>query len=88
MAFVTEIGLEPIPSFPDAYFLNNLIDVYHPYLAEHLQKLVECDSDLIFSSIQLSNTIENGDLDIFLPKLKLPGFSPKNSQTSFSKKGC
>ena len=35
-AFVAEIGLGPIPSFAAADVLNNPIDIYHSYLAEHL----------------------------------------------------
>ncbi len=76
-AFVAEIGLEPIPLFEAADVLNNPIDIYHSYLAEHLQTLIECDPHLVYNSIQPSNIIENGDLDIVLPKLKLDGVKPK-----------
>jgi hypothetical protein len=51
------------PPFAAADFLNNLIDICHSYLAEHLQMLVECDPYLVYNSIQPSNTNENGDLD-------------------------
>ena len=51
------------PSFAAEDVLNNLIDICHSYLAEHLQMLVECDPYLVYNSIQPSNTIENGDLD-------------------------
>lgn len=85
-AFVAESGLDPIPSFVEADFLNNPIDIYHAYLAEHLQTLVECDSHLVYNSIQPSNTIENGDLDIVLPKLKLRDVSPKELAAELLKK--
>jgi arginyl-tRNA synthetase len=75
--FLTESGLEPLPSFAAPDVLNNPIDIYHSYLTEHLQKLVECDPHLVYNSIQLSKTIEDGDLDIVLPKLKLDGVEPK-----------
>jgi arginyl-tRNA synthetase len=71
------MGLEPIPSFAVADVLNNPLDIYHSYLAEHLQTLVECDPNLVYNSIQLSSTIEDGDLDIILPKLKLHGVKPQ-----------
>ena len=85
-AFVTEVGLEPLPSFAAADVLSNPIDIYHSYLAEHLQTLVECDQDLVYNSIQLSKTIEDGDLDVVLPKLKLPGVSPKELAGDLLKK--
>ena len=76
-ALLTEVGLQPLPHFTAADVWNNPIDIYHSYLAESLQTLVECDPELVYNSIQLSKTIEEGDLDIVLPKLKLPGISPK-----------
>lgn len=76
-AFVAQIGLEPLQTFAKADTLNNPLDIYHSYLAESLQALVECDPDVIYNSIQLSKTIEDGDLDIVLPKLKLDGIKPK-----------
>ena len=76
-AFVAEIGLRPIPHFAEADVLNSPIDIYHSYLAERLLALVECNPHLVYNSIQLSKTIDEGDLDIVLPKLKLDGIKPK-----------
>ncbi|KAG4422039.1 hypothetical protein IFR04_004780 [Cadophora malorum] len=76
-AFVAELGLRPIPHFPEADILNSPIDIYHSYLAERLMELVDCDQQLVYHAIQPSKTIEDGDLDIVLPKLKLDGIKPK-----------
>jgi arginyl-tRNA synthetase len=76
-AFVADIGLDPIPSFAAADVLNNPLDIYHSYLAGVFQAIIGCDADVVYSSIQPPGTTENGDLDIVLPKLKLPGTSPK-----------
>ncbi|PVH77594.1 Nucleotidylyl transferase [Cadophora sp. DSE1049] len=76
-AFVAEFGLRPIPFFAEADVLNSPIDIYHSFLAERLLALVECDLHLLYNSIQPSKTIEDGDLDIVLPKLKLDGVKPK-----------
>jgi arginyl-tRNA synthetase len=85
-AFVTGIGLEPLPSFAEGDVLNNPIDICHLYLAEHLRTLVECDPHLVYNSIQLSKTIEDGDLDIVLPRLKLDGIKPKELASELLKK--
>lgn len=85
-AFVAQIGLDPLPIFATADALNNPIDIYHSYLAERLQTLVECHPDVVYHSIQLSKTIEDGDLDIVLPKLKLDGVKPKELAGELLKK--
>ncbi|KFZ18424.1 hypothetical protein V501_01226 [Pseudogymnoascus sp. VKM F-4519 (FW-2642)] len=85
-AFVAQIGLDPLPTFATADALNNPIDIYHSYLAERLQTLVECDPDVVYHSIRLSKTIEDGDLDIVLPKLKLDGVKPKELAGELLKK--
>ena len=85
-ALVADIGLQPIPSFTAADVLNNPLDIYHLYLAENFQTLVECEPELVYSSIQLSNTIENGDLDIVLPRLKLSGPKPRELAGELIKK--
>lgn len=85
-AFAADIGLEPIPGFAEADVLNSPIDIYHSYLAERLLALVECDPQLVYNSIQPSKTIEDGDLDIVLPKLKLDGIKPKELAGELLKK--
>jgi arginyl-tRNA synthetase len=85
-ALLADIGLDPIPSFVAADVLNHPIDIYHSYLAEHFQAVVECDRDLVYNSIQPSNTTGNGDLDIVLPKLKLPGVNPRELAVELRKK--
>jgi arginyl-tRNA synthetase len=71
-----------------ADILNNFIDIYHSYLAEHFQTLVDCNLNIVYDCIQPSNTTENGDLDIVLPKLKLPGASPKALAGELMKRVC
>jgi arginyl-tRNA synthetase len=87
-ALVAEIGLEPIPLFAAADVLHNPIDIYHSYLADLFQTLVKCDPDLVYNSIQPASTSGNGDLDIVLPKLKLPGISPKELAGELLTKVC
>jgi len=87
-ALAAEIGLGPIPSFAAADILNNFIDIYHSYLAENFQTLADCNPNIVYDSIQPSNTTENGDLDIILPKLKLPGATPKELAAKLLKKVC
>ena len=87
-ALVAEIGLGPIPSLAAADILNNFTDIYHSYLAEHFQTLIDCNPNIVYDSIQPSNTTGNGDWDIVLPKLKLPGTNPKELAGELMKKVC
>jgi arginyl-tRNA synthetase len=87
-ALVADLELGPIPSFAAANILDNFIDIYHSYLADHFQALVDCNPNIVYDSIQRSNTTGNGDLDIVLPKLKLPGASPKELAGELTKKVC
>src|SRR6266498_2524002 len=77
-ALFADLELGSLPSFASADVLNHPIDIYHSYLAAHFQALVECDQEVVYESIQPANTTGNGDLDIVVPKLKLPGSNPKD----------
>jgi arginyl-tRNA synthetase len=86
-AFVAELGLGPIPSFAASDVLNDPIDICRSYLAEYFQQLVERGPDLIYNAIQPPSTTVDGDLDIVLPRLKLPG-APKELAGELIKKVC
>ncbi|KAK5653402.1 hypothetical protein OQA88_8887 [Cercophora sp. LCS_1] len=72
-AMLQGLDLAAIPQFEAADVLRQPIDIFHAYLADVLQNLVGCDAQQAYDAIQPANTTGNGDLDIVLPKLKLPG---------------
>ncbi|KAK0642964.1 hypothetical protein B0T16DRAFT_459159 [Cercophora newfieldiana] len=72
-ALLQGLDLDEIPTFPSADPLRQPVDIFHAYLAVALQALVGCDAQQAYDSITPANTVGNGDLDIVLPKLKLPG---------------
>jgi arginyl-tRNA synthetase len=86
--FVADLGLGPLPHFATADILNDPMDLYHSYLAEDFGRLIESDPDLVYKAIQPPNTIQDGDLDIVLPRLKLSGGSPKELGAELLKKVC
>jgi len=85
---VADLGLGPLPHFATADILNDPMDLYHSYLAEDFGRLIESDPDLVYKAIQPPNTIQDGDLDIVLPRLKLSGGSPKELGAGLLKKVC
>ena len=85
-AFLGELGLGPIPAFPEADILNDPVDIYHAYVAEHLETLVKCDQDIVYSAIQPPHSTVDGDLDVVIPRLKLPGGNPKEQALELMRK--
>jgi arginyl-tRNA synthetase len=55
--------------------LSNPLDICRATLAELLSKIVGCDVDDAYKSIQWPNNIFNGDLSVTLPRLS-PGRKP------------
>jgi arginyl-tRNA synthetase len=87
-AFVAELGLGPVPSFAAADVLIDPMDLCHSYLAEHFQRVVEADPDSVYKAIQPPSTSQDGDLDIVLPRLKLPSGNPKQLAGELLRQVC
>ncbi|EFE40444.1 hypothetical protein TRV_04838 [Trichophyton verrucosum HKI 0517] len=67
----------PIPQFPQANVLFAPADIYRSYIAEVIQKLVECDKDTAYDAVQWANAATNADLMLITARLKLKGINPK-----------
>jgi arginyl-tRNA synthetase len=87
-AFMADLGLGPVPYLATADVLNDPLAIYHSFLAEDFGRLVESDPDLVYKAIQPPNTIQDGDLDIVLPRLKLSGGSPTELGAELLKQVC
>nr|RBQ84133.1 hypothetical protein FVER53263_00424 [Fusarium verticillioides] len=73
-----KVGLDtPVPDFPDADIVHNPQDIFRVYLADTLQKLVNCDKLVAYDAIQTSNITGMGDLIIVAPRLRLKGVKPE-----------
>ncbi|KAF5973027.1 arginyl-tRNA synthetase [Fusarium bulbicola] len=66
-----------LPDFPDADIVHNPQDIFRVYLADILQKLVNCDRLVAYDAIQTSNITGMGDLIIVAPRLRLKGVKPE-----------
>lgn len=77
-SLLQKLSLEgPVPSFPGADITNNPIDVYRCVVADAVAKIVGCDREAAFDSVQRTSSIANGDLVIVVPRLKLKGVKPQ-----------
>ncbi|KAK7404124.1 hypothetical protein QQX98_010082 [Neonectria punicea] len=72
-------GLDtPVPEFPGGDIVHNPQDIFRAYLAETLQKLVDCDRVVAYDAIQPSNMTGMGDLVVVSPRLRLKDVRPKD----------
>jgi arginyl-tRNA synthetase len=73
-ALLSQLGAPiPLPSFPNADPVSNPNDIYRLYIADALEKLIDCDRDLVYESLQRTSTPSKGDLVLVLPRLRLKG---------------
>lgn len=74
-----KVGLDtPVPAFPGADIIHNPQDIFRAYLADTLQKLLNCDRAIAYDAIQPSNVTGMGDLVIVSPRLRLRDVKPKD----------
>jgi arginyl-tRNA synthetase len=73
-AYLKELGLPiPIPAFPSTSPIHNPIDIYRSYIAAALEKLVDCDGNLLYDSLQWTSKPSQGDITLVLPRLRIKG---------------
>lgn len=74
-----KVGLDtPVPAFPGADIVHNPQDIFRAYLADTLQRLLNCDRAIAYDAIQPSNVTGMGDLVIVSPRLRLRDVKPKD----------
>ncbi|KAJ4271336.1 hypothetical protein NW762_000038 [Fusarium torreyae] len=80
-------GLDtPVPEFPGADIVHNPQDIFRVYLADLLQKLLDCDRLVAYDAIQTSNITGMGDLVVVAPRLRLKGVKAEDLVTDLAQK--
>ena len=81
------VGLAvPVPDFPGADVLHNPQGIFKAYLADALQKAVDCDKLVAYDAIQPPNMTGMGDLVIVSPRLRLKGIAPNDVVADLAQK--
>ena len=84
-----KLGIQPpSPNFAGSHILHNPIDVYRSHLAEILRPLINTDPQLIYDSLQWTNSLVHGDLVLVVPKLRLKGVKPTEYAKELEPKVC
>jgi arginyl-tRNA synthetase len=82
-------GLEtPVPQFPGSDVLHNPQEIFKAYLAQALQRAIDCDKLVAYDAIQPPNMTGMGDLVIVSPRLRLNGIAPKDLVIDLAEKVC
>jgi len=63
----------PIPHHGDAKVLSNPIDIYRCYSTDILVNILDIGPNIIYDSIQYTNSLSHGDLVVVIPRIRLKG---------------
>ncbi|KAK3317762.1 arginyl-tRNA synthetase [Cercophora scortea] len=67
-----KLGLEdPIPTFAGSDVLSRPLDIFHSYLADILVKITDCEPQVAYDAIQWATDMNNGDLAVVVPRLRV-----------------
>ncbi|KAI5966321.1 SYR1 [Candida pseudojiufengensis] len=80
------LGLQQPSTIKDSLPNYNIIDVFRNYISDELNRITEIDKETIFNSLDNSKLLDQGDLIIPIPKLKIKGINPNEKSKEWSGK--
>lgn len=75
-----------IPPYPGSYPDVNVIDIYRNYLTITLHKVTGVDEGVIYPALQWTQTLDKGDLNLAVPRLRVKGSSPASLAQEWAEK--
>lgn len=75
-----------IPPYPSSHPNVNVIDIYRNYLTITLHKVTGIDEDIIYPALQWTQTLDKGDLNLAVPRLRVKGSSPTSLAQEWAEK--
>jgi hypothetical protein len=85
---IKSLGLTEVPKFPDTYPELNPYDIYRSHIAELLAPTVGVDPAIAFKALQWTAVLDNGDLVLPIPALRLKGKKPNELAEEIIEKVC
>ncbi len=67
-----------ILNFPNSYPDCNPVDIYRCYISDTLANITNLDAKTIFSALQWMQTLDKGDLNLAVPRLRVNGYAPND----------
>ena len=71
--------------FPNFYPQHNPIDFYRAHVAILLAKTTGVDPQIVYQAVQWTQTLDNGDLVIASPALRIKGAKPQELAEKWAK---
>ncbi|KAI5955739.1 SYR1 [Candida jiufengensis] len=81
-----KLGLQQPKSVKESFPNYNIIDVFRNYIADELNRISEVDKDTIYQALDNTKTLDQGDVIIPIPKLKLKGINPNEKSKEWAEK--
>ncbi|KAF2673625.1 arginyl-tRNA synthetase [Microthyrium microscopicum] len=75
-AILSAIGINEVPKQPNTYPELNPVDIYRSHITEILAPIAGVDKEIVFRGLQWATTLDNGDLLIATPALRIKGKKP------------
>lgn len=74
---LSSLGIsDPLQTFPDSNPTTNPVDVFRSFIATTLGPIGGVHSQLIYSSLEWTQSFEKGDLILAIPRLRIKGKKP------------
>ena len=71
--------------FPESFPKVNPVDVYRIYITQQLATITGVDSSIIYPSLQWTQKLEQGDLTLPVPRLRIKGAAPTDLAQEWAK---
>ena len=86
---LTNLGLDAsVRSFPDCFPQYNPVDIYKSFIASKLSAIADVDATLIYDSLQWTASLDHGDLNLPVPRLRIKGAPPAQLATQWAEHVC
>lgn len=87
-SLLRNIGINEVPSFPNAYPELNPVDLYRAHITELLAPITGADPKVIYPAIQWTQTLDKGDCLLPVPALKIKGKKPDETAKAIGDQVC
>jgi len=74
--------------YPEGSVKTNPLDFFRASIAEELSKAISIDKKLVFPALAYTSKLENGDLVIAAPRLRVKGGKPADQAKEWAEKVC
>lgn len=84
------LGVSEVPSVHGiiSYPTYNQVDIFRSHIADQLAPITGVDGKIIYNAIQWTQTLDNGDLMLAVPALRIKGKKPDELAKEIAEKVC